>query len=80
METHLIGEHYFEVKEDGEPLIISSHKIVNRGVYVKTREARRTITACGDSGVNFSGHELSLSLLYFILLTSFYMCRYLFFP
>ena len=78
-EIHLIGEHYFEVKEDGEPLIVSCHQIVNRGVYVKTREARGTITACGDSGVNFSGHEVSLGLLYFILLTRFYMCRYLFF-
>ena len=78
-EIHLIGEHYFEVKEDGEPLIVSCYQIVNRGVYVKTREARGTITACGDSGVNFSGHEVSLGLLYFILLTRFYMCRYLFF-
>ena len=57
MEIHLIGEHYFEVKEDGEPLIVSCHQIVNRGVHVKTREARGTITACRDSGVNFSGHE-----------------------
>ena len=80
METHLIGEHYFEVKEGSEPLIISSHQIVNRGVYVNTREAGGTITARGHSGVNFSGRELSLSLLYFILRTSFYMCRYLFFP
>ena len=79
VEIYLMGEHYFEVKEDGEPLIASCHQIVNRGVYVKRREARGTITACGDSGVNFSGHELSLSLLYFILLTRFYMCRYLFF-
>ena len=29
MEIHLIGEHYFEVKEDGEPLIVSCHQIVN---------------------------------------------------
>ena len=42
--------------------------------------ARGTITVCGDSGVNFSGHEVSLGLLYFILLTKFYVCRYLFFP
>ena len=69
-----------EVKEDGEPLIFICHQIVNRGVYVKTREARRTITACGDSGVNFSGHEVSLGLSYFILLTGLnYMCRCLFF-
>ena len=72
MEMHLKGELYFEVKEDGEPLIVSCHQIVNRGVYVKTREARGTITACRDSGVNFSGHEVSLGLLYFILLTRFY--------
>ena len=62
VEIHLIGEHYFQVKEDGEPLIASCHQIVNRGVYVKTREARGTITACGDSGVNFSGHEVLLGL------------------
>ena len=79
VEIHLKGEHYFEVKEDGEPLIVSCHQIVNRGVYVKTREARGTITTCGDSGVNFSGHEVSLGLLYFILNTRFSMCRYLFF-
>ena len=79
VEIHLIGEHYFEVKEEGEPLIASCHQIVNRGVYVKTREARGTITACGDIGVNLSGHEVSLDLFYFILLTRFYMCRYLFF-
>ena len=72
MEINLIVEHYFEVKEDGEPLIIC-RQIVNRGVYVKTREARGTITACGDSGVKFSGHEVSLGLLYFIFLTRFYM-------
>ena len=36
-------------------------------------------TVCRDSGVNFSGHEVSLGLLYFILLTRFYVCRYLFF-
>ena len=36
---HLIHEHYFAVKEDGEPLIVSCHQIVSRGVYVKTREA-----------------------------------------
>ena len=40
MEIHLIGEHYFEVKEDGEPLIASCHQIANRGVYAKTRLAR----------------------------------------
>ena len=79
VEIHLIGEHYFEVKEDGELLIASCHQIVNRDVYVKTREARGTITACADSGVNFSGHEVSLGLFHFILLTRFYMCRYLFF-
>ena len=79
VEIHLIGGHYFEVKEDGDPLIVSCHQIVNRDVYVKTREARGTITACGDSGVNFSGHEVSLGLLYFILLTRFCMRRYLFF-
>ena len=37
VEIHLIGEHYFEVKEDGAPLIASCHQIVNRGVHVKTR-------------------------------------------
>ena len=41
--------------------------------------ARGTITVCGDSGVNFSGHEVSLGLFYFILLTRFFICRYLFF-
>ena len=41
--------------------------------------ARGTITVCGDGGVNFSGHEVSLGLLYFILLTRFYVYRYLFF-
>ena len=75
MEINLIGEHYFEVKEDGEPLILSCHQIVNRGIYVKTWKARGTITACRDGGINFSGHEVSLGLLYFILLTRFYMCR-----
>ena len=52
VEIHLIGEHYFKVKEDGEPLIASCHQIVNRGVYAKTREARGTITAFGDSESN----------------------------
>ena len=28
VEIHLIGEHYFEVKENGEPLIVSCHQIV----------------------------------------------------
>ena len=27
--------------------------------------ARGTITVCGDSGVNFSGHEVSLGLFIF---------------
>ena len=79
MEISLTDEHYLAGKEDGERFIFTCHQIVNRGVYVKTREARGTITACRDSGVNFSGHEVSLCLLYFILLTGFYMCRYLFF-
>ena len=39
VEIHLISEHYFEAKEDGEPLIVSCHQIVSSGVYVKTREA-----------------------------------------
>ena len=39
--------------------------------YVKTWEARRTITACIDSVVNFSSHKVSLGFLYFILPTSF---------
>ena len=84
VEIHLIGEHYFEVKEDGEPLIVSCHQIVNRGVYVKTREARGTITACGDSGVNFSGHEVSLGLYIsfysqgFICVDIFSLLRYTF--
>ena len=43
----------------------------NGGFYVKTREARGTITACGDSGVNFSDHGVALGLLYFILTSSF---------
>ena len=51
MEINLIGEHYLEVKEDGEVLIFICYQIVNRGVYVKTREVRGTITACGESGV-----------------------------
>ena len=38
MEINLIGEHYLEVKEDGKVLIFICHQIVNRGVYVKTRE------------------------------------------
>ena len=42
--------------------------------FVKTWEARETITACNDSAVNFSGHEISLGFLYFIL-----PCRYLYF-
>ena len=37
--------------------------------FVKTWEARRTITACVDSVVNFSGHEVSLGFLGYI---SFY--------
>ena len=57
MEINLIGGHYLEVEEHGEPLTVSCHQIVNRCFYVKIREARGTITACGDSGVNFSGHE-----------------------
>ena len=57
------GWHYLEVEEDGEPSIVSYHQIVNRVCYVKTWEARRTITACVDSAVNFSGHEVSLGFL-----------------
>lgn len=57
------GWHYLEVEEDGEPSIVSYHQIVNRLFYVKTWEARRTITACVDSVVNFSGHEVSLGFL-----------------
>ena len=80
MEMNLIGGHYLEIKEHGEPLIVNCHQIVNGCFYnVKTREARGTITASGDSGVNLSGHKLSLSFLYFILLNSFYTCRYLYF-
>ena len=51
MEINLIGGHYLEVKEHGEPMIVSCHQIVNRCFYVKTREARGTITACGDTVV-----------------------------
>ena len=79
MEMNLIGGYYLEVEEHGEPLIVSCHQIVNRYFYVKTWEARGTITACRDSGVNFSGHKVSLSFLCFILLTSFHTCRYLYF-
>ena len=60
MEMNLIGGHYLEVEEHGEPLIVTCHQVVNRCFYnVKTMEARGTITACGDSGVKLSGHELS---------------------
>ena len=50
---------WLTVEEDGEPAIVSYHQIVNRPFYVKTWGARRTITACVDSVVNFSGHEVS---------------------
>ena len=39
MEINLTGGHYLKVEEDGEPLIASCHQIVNRCLYVKTREA-----------------------------------------
>ena len=45
VERNLIGEHYLEVKEDSEPLVVSCHEIVNRCLYVKTGEARGFITA-----------------------------------
>lgn len=45
MERNLIGEHYLEVEEDGELLVVSCHQIVNRCHFVKTREARGFITA-----------------------------------
>ena len=64
----------FEIEEDREPSLVSCHQIVNRFFYVKTWEARETITACNDSAVNFSGHEISLGFLYFIL-----PCRYPYF-
>ena len=60
------GWHYLEVEEDDEPSIVSYHQIVNRLFYVKTWEARRTITAwvdTVDSVVNFYGHEVSLGFL-----------------
>ena len=44
VERNLIGEHYLEVEEDGELLIVSCHQIVNRCLFVKTREARGFIT------------------------------------
>ena len=54
--------------------------------FVKTWEARRTITACVDSVVNFSGHEVSLGFLgyisfyplVFILVDIFTLLRYTF--
>ena len=57
------GWHYLEVEEDGETPIVSYHQIVNQLFYVKTWEVRRTITACIDSVVNFSEHEVSLGFL-----------------
>lgn len=45
VERNLIGEHYVEVKEESEPLVVSCHQIVNRCLYVKTGEARGFITA-----------------------------------
>ena len=49
----------FEIEKDREPSLVSCHQIVNRFFYVKTWEARETITTCNDSSVNFSGHEIS---------------------
>ena len=62
----------FEIEEDREPSLVSCHQIVNRFFYVKTWEARETITACNDSAVNFSGHEISLG---FFFLDSCYFAR-----
>ena len=39
-ERYLIGEHYLEVEEDGELLVVSCQQIVNRCLFVKTREKR----------------------------------------
>ena len=44
-------------------------KLLIDSFYVKTWEARRTITACVDSVVNFSGHEIDIRLFRYI---SFY--------
>ena len=47
MERNLIGEHYLEVEEDGELLVVSCQQIVNICLFVKTREARGFITVLG---------------------------------
>ena len=40
MEIHLIGEHYFEVKEDGEPWIVNCHQIVNTVEVLMSKQGK----------------------------------------